>query len=883
MSRSLPLKSKPLALLPRRLYAQIVVTVSVILVAAFLSFGFMNADKQAAILERIIRNESEAITRNIADSCAHYLVVRDYAGLEELLVRFSEMPDMVNLQALEPDGTVLSDVNGRSHRPENPPKKKIPVPPGEAPQTELQGENLVIWHPILANRSLGWVRIAFSLHELTEFKSSVWRTTFLLAVLGIAASTGLILLVMRRPARSIQLLSRFAGELNLKKGTVMQVPDSSSEVEELGDSLNRASLELHASEQALLAERERLAVTLESIGDGVIATDTSGKIVLLNRTAEQLTGWSMKEAAGKPLEDVFRIISETTRRPVENPVQRVMSSRQVVGLANHTALIARDGTERSIADSGAPIIDREGTVIGVVLAFRDVTEKKRTEEFIRNIFESIGEGLIVIDRQYRIMTANRAYAEQVRRPLDLIIGSTCHEISHNRDKPCHEEKDSCCPAIHTFETGEPAVMVHDHSKAGKHMAFVETRTFPIRDGAGTVVSVIETTTDITERRKLEDQLRQAQKMEAIGQLAGGVAHDFNNILTAITGYGNLLVRKTNAGDTLRHYAEQILTSAERAARLTGSLLAFSRKQVFEMKPVDLNDIVKGVDKLLRRLIGEDIELRTIVTGANLIIMADSGQIEQVLMNLVTNARDAMPSGGTLTIETGELEVDESWRREHGFERVGAYTLLAVSDTGTGMDEDTRSRIFDPFFTTKEIGRGTGLGLAIAYGIVKQHGGVINVYSEPGKGTTFRIYFPASTGFKELPMAAEARQPAPGGTETVLLAEDEELVRKLIRLVLEGAGYRVIEAKDGEEAIVLFRENREAVKLVITDVIMPRRNGKEVYDAVRSLQPEVKALFMSGYTADIIQNRGIIEQGMNYLAKPILPDTLLRKVRSVLDG
>jgi PAS domain S-box-containing protein len=859
------------------------VVVSVIIIAAFFSFGFLTARKQAEALERIIRTESEAVTRNIAESCANYLAVWDFAGLEELLVRYTELPDILRLQATEPDGTVLSDVDTSSGYSTVQRPGRIPAPSLPAVRTEMENNQLIVWHPISAGSHLGWIKATISLHELTETTAAVWRNTVLLAAVWMVVSTGLILFVMRRPVAAIQRLSRFAGNLNAGKGQQMTVPESSSEVEELGASLNRASRELKESELRLIAEREKLAVTLHSIGDGVIATDTAGTIALLNRTAEELTGWSASEAVNRPLSEVFRIIHEETREPIEDPIRTVMATKQIVGVSNHASLIARGGAERNIADSGAPIIDGEGNIIGVVLAFRDVTEKKRSEQFIRSIFESIGEGLIVIDSTYRILSANRAFAEQAGKPLQETIGRFCYQISHNRSTPCCKAEDSDpCPARRTFATGKPAAAVHIHGKDIRRLTFVEVRTFPLKDAAGSVVSVIETVTDITERKKLEEQLRQAQKMEAVGQLAGGVAHDFNNILTAITGYGNLLLLKLKGKEDLRHYTEEILSSTERAAKLTGSLLAFSRKQVIEVKPADLKEIVNGIHKLLLRLIGEDIELSINSGGKNGLILADRGQIEQVLMNLVTNARDAMPSGGSVMLETGDMEIDEASCREHGFEKPGLYRVLSVSDTGIGMDETTRVRIFDPFFTTKEVGKGTGLGLAIVYGIMKQHGGAITVHSEPGKGSTFKLYFPLITPSAEVAYENKTPQPATGGTETILLAEDDIAVRQLIKLVLEGAGYRVIESADGEEAILRFQERADTVKLVITDVVMPRKNGKEVYDAIQSLRPGMKALFMSGYTADIIKSRGIVERGMHYLSKPVAPETLLRKVRAILD-
>lgn len=386
---------------------------------------------------------------------------------------------------------------------------------------------------------------------------------------------------------------------------------------------------------------------------------------------------------------------------------------------------------------------------------------------------------------------------------------------------------------------------------------------------------------LAERSQLEIQLHQAQKMEAIGRLAGGIAHDFNNLLTAIIGYGNLLSTKLGEGDPLRNYAEKILAASEKAATLTKGLLAFSRRQLISLKPVDVNVIIRNVENLLSRLIGEDIELITVLEDEQLVIMADSGQIEQVLMNLATNARDAMPNGGVLTLRTGIVEVTAEDAERCRFMEPGSYVLVSMKDTGSGMDEKTRERIFEPFFTTKEVGKGTGLGLSIAYGLVKQHSGSIIVESEIGKGTLFKLYFPLAraamkrTKPSALPLLV-------GGNETILVAEDGEEVRRLIREVLEEYGYSVIEAADGEEAVHTFKAHQGAVQLLILDVIMPKKNGKETYEEIRKLEPGIKALFTSGYTADIIHKKGIMEEELNFIAKPVLPDILLRKVRETLD-
>jgi PAS domain S-box-containing protein len=387
--------------------------------------------------------------------------------------------------------------------------------------------------------------------------------------------------------------------------------------------------------------------------------------------------------------------------------------------------------------------------------------------------------------------------------------------------------------------------------------------------------------DITERKRLEEQLRQAQKMEAVGTLAGGIAHDFNNILTALLGYSNLLKLKIGNDRELSNYVDQILISAEKAANLTKSLLAFSRKQIINPKPVDLNEIVRGIEKLLRRLIGEDIEFTTTLANTKLTIMADSGQIEQILINLSTNASDAMPHGGQYTIRTEyiDLRAYSAGLSEHL--KPGEYAVITASDTGKGMDEETRQRIFEPFFTTKAIGKGTGLGLSIVYGIIIQHNGDIQVSSAPGTGTSVKIYFPITHSDIEDPELGKQKVLL-GGRETILVAEDSPEVRQLMVTVLEKYGYTVIEAVDGEDAVDKFASRSDSIQLLILDVVMPKMNGKEAFDRMRAIRKDIKAIFASGYTADIIQRKGILEDGAGFLPKPVLPHVLLSVIRESLD-
>jgi len=409
---------------------------------------------------------------------------------------------------------------------------------------------------------------------------------------------------------------------------------------------------------------------------------------------------------------------------------------------------------------------------------------------------------------------------------------------------------------------------------------VELTITPVRLGGAWLFSAF--LRDISERKLLEAQLRQAQKMEAVGRLAGGIAHDFNNLLTAIIGYTDLALADLREGDPMRQDMEEILRAAHRAAGLTRQLLAFSRQQVLAPRVLDLNEVVQTVDKMLGRLVGEDIELQSVLAPGLGHIKADPGQLEQVIVNLAVNARDAMPTGGKLTIETADVEVAETRGRDLTTVPAGRYVMLAITDSGTGMDEDTKARIFEPFFTTKEQGKGTGLGLATVYGIVKQSGGFIWVYSEPGHGTTFKIYLPRVEGAADALAPPVGTAAVPRGTETVLIVEDEEAVRALAKTALARKGYRVLEAANGGEALLLCESERAPIHLLVTDVVMPGLGGADLAQRLAPLRSEMKVLFISGYTDRAAARHGTMQPGAAYLEKPFSLDALARKVREVLD-
>jgi nitrogen-specific signal transduction histidine kinase/ActR/RegA family two-component response regulator len=388
--------------------------------------------------------------------------------------------------------------------------------------------------------------------------------------------------------------------------------------------------------------------------------------------------------------------------------------------------------------------------------------------------------------------------------------------------------------------------------------------------------------DISECKQLEDQLRQAQKMEPMGTLTGGIDHDFNNIPTASIGNGNPPNTKMAIDDPLQHNVDQILSSASRAAQLMQDLPAVSGKQIINPQQVNLNEIIRKLEPFLVRLIREDVWLMTDLTDKDATVQADSGQIEQALINLATNARDAMPDGGTLHIDTDLIDLDDEFVRTHPGSKRGKYAMIFITDSGTGMDEKTRQKIYEPFLTTKEVGKGTGLGLAMVYGMVKQHNGYIDVTSEVGKGTTFVIYLPAVQA--EIPKAKLADAVSvKGSRETILVAGDDEAIRGLIKDMLQEFGYAVILAEDGEDALNKFRENRDKIQLLLFDVIMPKKDGKEVYEEIKGINPAVKAIFLSGYEADRIHREKVLEEGLNFIIKPFAVNTLLDEVRLMLDS
>lgn len=519
---------------------------------------------------------------------------------------------------------------------------------------------------------------------------------------------------------------------------------------------------------------------------------------------------------------------------------------------------------------------------------------REQEEELATIFENAPFIMLLIDREKRI-----------RRVNALACSFTASAMSDMLERRCGEAL-RCLYALYSPEgcgsgpnckTCVVRTTILDTFESGQSHHQVETRLlFSIQGKEQTIPFLLSTTKvmiadqamvllslqDISEYKKLEAQLQHAQKMESIGTLAGGIAHDFNNILTVIVGYGDIALLKMSSADPQRQNIELMLESAHRAACLAKDLLLFSRKQISIKKYEDLNAIVRALEMFLRRIISEDIACTITLANESMPVYADAHQLEQVLMNLAINARDAMPGGGALSITSERIKIDDKFIADHGHGSKGMYALLTITDTGTGMDEATRLQIFDPFFTTKEVGKGTGLGLAVVYGIIKQHDGQITVSSEPGQGTIFRIYLPLIEAPENEITAASMHVKPARGTETILLAEDDETVRNMARSLLESFGYEVIAAADGEETVQKFRENSERIQLLLLDVIMPKKNGKDAYEEIKAIAPGIKAIFASGYESDTVRQQALINDNAVLISKPYVAINLLAMVRSILD-
>ena len=637
----------------------------------------------------------------------------------------------------------------------------------------------------------------------------------------------------------------------------------------------RARTEKARAEDALRRSEANLRAIFDNTLQAFVLIDPDGTIKALNTTAADWSG----RLTGRPIREGDRV---TDFIPEAEDAFRA-------ALRGESRYLERcfresDGAERWYETTHAPVVDEEGSVIGVCLNARDMTTRKRAEQALResearyrDLFDNASDLVIATDADGHFLYVNRAWQHAIG--LSAPDRRSFLDVLHPDSRERYEQVAGRALAGATL-THVELVLV---TAGGTPITVEGNLSGTIQDGYPPVLRGIYR--DVTERKRVEDQLRRAERMQAAGRLAGGMAHEVNNMMTGVIGFSEFLMRSLAADDPRRGEVEEIIRAGTRASDVTRQLLAFTRQQLLHPELLDVNGVVTGVEKMLRRSLGEDhvLELRLVPDVAE--IRADRGQLEQVLLNLTLNARDALQDHGMVTITTGSATLDEVYAQAHGGIAIplGRYVFLAVSDTGTGMSPEVQARIFEPFFTTKPVGQGTGLGLSTVYGIVKQSDGFVWCYSEPGHGTTFKIYLPEA-GVRSLPTEpAVPSQELRGGNETILVVEDEDVVRLLACRGLRELGYTVLETRHGREALDLVEGGRQAIDLVISDVVMPELSGRELGSRLAVLQPELPVLYMSGYTGDDVIQRGLLEPGVPFQQKPFTPEGLARKVREMLDG
>ncbi|MGB7621953.1 MAG: PAS domain S-box protein [Terriglobia bacterium] len=677
-------------------------------------------------------------------------------------------------------------------------------------------------------------------------------------------------------------ISQYETDLIRKDGTTVTISFSLAPLLENGAVVGVVGTSEDITERKRGQEALRLAENkyrsiFENAIEGIFQSTPEGRLLSVNPALARIHGYESPEEMMSSITDIAHQLYVNSDQRAE--FKRLLGERSYVkDLEIQTR--RKDGTTISTSVNARTIRDASGVLICYEGTVEDITERKRTEEELQKLYRAVEQSpdsIVITDTHGTIEYVNPKFTEITGYSSAEALGQT-PRILKSGELPPEKYKELC----DIIASGHDWRGEFQNKKKNGELYWEYATISPIKNAQGDITHFLAINEDLSVRKSLEEQLRQSQKMDAIGRLAGGVAHDFNNLLTAILGYSELMETKLKANDPLYSNVQEIRHAGERAATLVRQLLTFSRKQVLQPKVLNLNQIVGELDKMLRRLIGEDIDLVTLLDPHVGQVRADVGQVEQLVVNLAVNSRDAMPKGGKLTIETADVELDESYASDHVNVQPGPYVMLSVSDTGCGMDSAVRSRIFEPFFTTKEAGKGTGLGLSTVYGIVNQSGGSISVYSEPGEGTTFKIYLPRVDEpvepVTQYPMGTDASR----GTETILIVEDDLLVRKLASETLGKFGYQILEAAHGEEALRICKTHEGTIQLLLTDIIMPGMTGRELAGRIEPLFARIKVIYMSGYTDNAILHQGRLDPGMNFLQKPFTPSILLQKVREVLD-
>jgi PAS domain S-box-containing protein len=636
----------------------------------------------------------------------------------------------------------------------------------------------------------------------------------------------------------------------------------------------KALLRLRGAAEARQVSESRFRAIIEKSFDAVVLLAADGTLLYASPSQYRVLGYAPEEWVGR---NTFDLVHPDDRAEVVRLFAALLATPGGSDGTVHRAL-HKDGSWRWVETRGTNLLE-DPAVRAVVVNYRDITQQRLAQEAVArqaHLLSNVRDSVIVTDLDGVVTFWNEGATRLFGWTAEEMLGRPLTDRVPEAARPRMAEKTQAIAAGEEF-VGE----WEDYRRDGSRV-WIDARVSRITGPSGEPAGILGLAHDITERRRLEEQLRQSQKMEAIGQLAGGVAHDFNNLMTVITGYSDLLLSDPRVYDHVREQVLQIQQAGQRAASLTRQLLAFGRKQVLAPALLDLNKVVSEMGKLLHRTIGEDIELVLHPQPGLALIHADQGQIEQVILNLAVNARDAMPRGGRLVVQTGNVDLDEVYARRCPEVTAGSYALLELRDNGYGMTADVKAHIFEPFFTTKGVGKGTGLGLAVVHGVVSQSGGHIEVDSEPGRGTSFKIYLPRAQPTSHPTTSAAQVKVSPGGHETVLLVEDAQAVREVNSRILVQRGYVVLEACDGQEALRVAGQHRGPIHLLLTDVVMPAMGGRQLVEQLSALHPEMKVLYVSGYPDDAVLRHGVREGEVNFLQKPFSPLVLAQKVRDVLD-
>ncbi len=853
----------------------IILTVAAVVILLNFLFAMLlwvQAQKSAMVAELRVQ------ARLVSEHCQAPLFFEDYTSLEENMQILTLTPNVTDAYIFGSAGQRLAQYYAPGIQPQ-------PFSPEETIPGTFSGKYFVVRESIRAEgRLIGDIYIRATTEPLDRairnfalFLSALLGISLLIAIslagpLQATISRPLLYLtdILKRVSASgdysIRINRESGDEIGLLYNGFNQLLDRIQQNQRLRDE----------AEQAIRQSEIKYRSLFDSASDAIFFHDLEGHFFDVNQAACDRLGYSKEELMKMRHQ---QIDPPEFVREVPNRIEEAMQNSQVIFESVH---LAKDGTRIPVEISSRYILYQG--VPTIISYARDITERKRIETAFRESEEKYRHLIHHSGDAIYLLFNNRF--EVINQKFTSIFGLTIEDVN----KPgfnfinlvAEESRELVLERSQRVESGQQVELKYEFTainSSGQNIEVEATVTHVAYKGGTATQGILR---DITERKRLEDQLRQAQKMEAVGQLAGGIAHDFNNLLTIINGYSDLML-SWKPETRLAGPLEQIKTAGRRATRLTAQLLAFSRKQIIQPKIINLNQIIAEHMKMLGRLLGEDIEIATLLKANLANVKADPGQIEQIIMNITINARDAMPYGGKMTIETDQAAFDENYVRQHLGAEPGRFVMLAISDTGVGMDEAVRARIFEPFFTTKGRDRGTGLGLATVYGIVKQNHGFIYVYSEPDHGTTFKVYLPLIDENSQAEHKSDKDSARFFGHETILLVEDEPGVREVTRTTLTDFGYTIHTAANGEEALRLYNHNSEQFDLLLTDVIMPLMGGKELAERLKADHPDLKIIFFSGYTDNSIVHHGVLQEGVSFIQKPFAMDDLALKIREVLDG